>query len=170
MAAGDSFNARLVGTLRTFFNVGRAKFVATALTAPRTLTLPDLTGTLALTFQVPGVVTVTIGDGTNVPAVGTQCWVTVPFAATITKATLLADVSGSAVVNVWKAAYASYPPVVGNKITASAPPTLTAALKATDNVLTGWTLTVSAGDVLLFNLDSVTTCKRLVLVLELARI
>lgn len=113
-------------------------------------------------------ITVTIGDGTNVPAANTQCWLTVPFAGTITKATLLADASGSAVVNVWKDTYANYPPTVADKITASAPPTLSAAAKSQDSTLTGWTTSVAAGDTLLFNLDSVTTCKRLVLNLELA--
>lgn len=112
-------------------------------------------------------VSVTIGDGTNVPTVNTQCWVRVPFAGTITKATMLADVSGSAVIDVWKDTYANYPPVVGDKITASAPPTISAATKSEDSTLTGWTTSITAGDVLLFNLNSVTTCKRLVLTLDI---
>lgn len=112
-------------------------------------------------------VTVTIGDGSNVPAVNTQCWVRVPFGATITKASIAADASGSAVVNVWKDSHANFPPTVADKITASAPPTLSSAQKNEDSTLTGWTTSVSAGDWLLFNLDSVTACKRITVTLEL---
>ena len=54
----------------------------------------------------------------------------VPFACTISQVTLLADQSGSIVIDIWKAAYASFPPVVGGTITASALPTISAALKA----------------------------------------
>lgn len=112
-------------------------------------------------------ITVTIGDGVNVPAVDTKCDVVVPFAATVSKATLLADASGSAVVNIWKDTYANYPPTVADKITASAPPTLSGAAKSQDSTLTGWTTGITAGDTLRFNLDSVATCKRLTLCLEL---
>lgn len=93
----------------------------------------------------------------------------IPFAATITAATLLADQSGSIVVNIWKNTYANYPPVVGNKITASAPPTISSATKAQDTTLTGWTTSISAGDTLRFNVDSVTTITRVVLSLKITK-
>jgi hypothetical protein len=93
----------------------------------------------------------------------------VPFNCTITAARLFADQSGSIVVNIWKDTYANYPPVVGDKITASAPPTITAALTSQDTTLTGWTTTCTAGDVLRFNVDSVTSITRVTLALRVTR-
>ncbi len=85
----------------------------------------------------------------------------VPRACTITAATLLsADsnvLTGSIVVDVWKRAYSTYPPTVADTITAAAKPTISSAIKSQDTTLTGWTTSISAGDVLAFHVDSVTT-------------
>lgn len=89
------------------------------------------------------------------------------FAATVLRWTLLADASGSAVVDVWKTAYAGFPPTAANKITASAPPTLTAAQSAQSSTLTGWTTAIAAGDTLRFNVNSASTVKRVTLALDL---
>lgn len=94
----------------------------------------------------------------------------IPFACTIVQATLLADQSGSIVVNVWKKAYASFPPTVADKITASAPPTITTATKSQDATLTGWTTSIAAGDILRFNVDSITTIQRATLSLKVKRL
>ncbi len=82
---------------------------------------------------------------------------------------MLADQSGSIVVDIWKDAYANYPPVVGDSITASAKPTITTAVKSQDSTLTGWTTSVSAGDTLRFNVDSITTCQRVTLSLRVTK-
>lgn len=92
-----------------------------------------------------------------------------PFGCTITAATLLADQSGSIVVDVWKDTYANAPPTVADTITAAAKPTLSAAAKSQDSTLTGWTTSISSGDVLRFNVDSVTTCTRVTLILSVTR-
>jgi hypothetical protein len=94
----------------------------------------------------------------------------IPFACTILQATLLADQSGSIVVNVWKDTFANYPPTVGDKITASAPPTITTSTKSQDSTLTGWTTAIAAGDTLRFNVDSVTTIQRVTLSLKARRL
>lgn len=109
--------------------------------------------------------TITIGasfDGQgSALVVGSKCYVRVPVACTITEATALADQSGSVVVDVWKDTYANYPPTDADSITASAPITISSAIKSTDTTLTGWTKTVTAGDVLAFNIDSCSTITRL---------
>lgn len=93
----------------------------------------------------------------------------VPFNCTITAARLLADQSGSLVIDVWKCSYADYNPgthpVDGDSIVASAPPTLSSAYKSQDTSLTGWTTSLSKGDLLKINVDSVAsiTWARLVL-------
>jgi hypothetical protein len=93
----------------------------------------------------------------------------IPFACTISTWTLLADQSGSLVVNIWKDTYANYPPTVADKITASAPPTISSSTKGQSSTLTGWTTTISAGDTLRFNVDSVTTIQRVTLALTVTK-
>lgn len=93
----------------------------------------------------------------------------VPFACTITGVALLADQSGSIVVDIWKDTYANYPPTVADTITASAKPTLSSATKYTDTTLTGWTTALAAGDILRFNLDSISTITRLAIILKVRR-
>jgi len=111
---------------------------------------------------------VTFDGGTSPPTVGTKRYWRSPWAGTITKFTLIADVSGSAVIDVWKDTYANYPPTVADTITASAKPTLTAATRAEDSTLTGWTTSVAAGDVFGFNVDSASTCNVLTLIIEMS--
>jgi hypothetical protein len=82
---------------------------------------------------------------------------------------MLADQSGSIVVDVWKVAYASFPPTVTNTITASALPTITSAQKSQNLTLTGWTTSVSAGDTIAFNVNSATTITRLNMLLAVTK-
>lgn len=93
----------------------------------------------------------------------------IPFACTITGVTLLADQSGSCVVDIWKDTFANYPPTVADTITAAAKPTISTAIKYTDATLIGWTTAVAANDTLRFNLDSVATIRRLTIILKVKR-
>lgn len=94
------------------------------------------------------------GDAVNTTSVvaGTVCYVRVPYSGTISEWTLIANVSCTCVVDVWKAAGAL--PTNGNTITASAKPSLSAATVGGSSTLTGWTTTVTTGDVLAFELES----------------
>lgn len=82
------------------------------------------------------------------------CWVRVPWAATIVEATIIGDVSGSAVVDIKKRAFGGG---AASSICAAAKPTLSSAQESTDTTLTGWTTSLSAGDILYFHPDSATT-------------
>jgi cytoskeletal protein CcmA (bactofilin family) len=97
---------------------------------------------------------------------GIKADIRVPWACTITKQSVIADVSGSIVLDIWKDTYANYPPVVGDTITASAKPTLSSATKTEDSTLTGWTTSIAAGDTLRINVDSASTLTRVTLTLE----
>jgi len=127
------------------------------------------TGTLAAARLPPriGAVGIIIDGGGSVITPGVKGFVEVPFAGLITAATLLstdaAVTSGSIVIDVWKAPYASYPPTVANTITASAKPTLASATKSRDTTLTGWTTAIAAGDILGFSVSSVTALTRVAL-------
>lgn len=77
----------------------------------------------------------------------------VPCNLTVTQATLLADESGSIVVDIYKCTYSAFDaggthPVSGDKVTSSTPPTITSATKAQDATLSGWTTSWSKGDII----------------------
>jgi hypothetical protein len=118
--------------------------------------------------QVSGL-NVVIDGGGEVITTGVKFDLEIPFACTITAVRLLADQVGSIVVDVWKDTYANFPPTDADSITASAPPTLSSAAKSEDTTLTGWTTSLSAGDILRVNVDSATTLTRVTLSLTLER-
>ncbi len=109
--------------------------------------------------------TLTAIVGATLATVGEIVYVEVPFAMTITAARIVADASGSAVVDVWKDTYSNFPPTVADTITASAKPTLSSAQKSQDTTLTGWTTSVSAGDWIAFKLESMSTATKVVVTL-----
>lgn len=76
-----------------------------------------------------------------------------PVAGTILGWQVIADVDCTCVIDIWKANAAR--PTNANTITASAKPGLSAAGVAASTTLTGWTTTVSAGDYIAFELESV---------------
>jgi hypothetical protein len=110
-----------------------------------------------------------IDDGGSAITTGVKFDLEIPFAGTIASWTLLADVSGSIVVDLWKDTYANYPPTDADSITASAPPTLSAATKSEDATLTGWTRALNKGDILRWNVDSATTVTRATVQLSVLR-
>ena len=110
-----------------------------------------------------------IDGGGAAIATGVKGDLKVDFACTIVGAWLLADQSGSMVVDIWKDTYANFPPTDADSITASAPLTISAATKAEDTSLTGWTTSLSAGDILRFNVDSCSSITRATLVLRVKR-
>lgn len=128
-----------------------------------------LSGTVLVATASNSVVGITIDGGGSAITTGTKGFITVPYPCTITQVTMLADQSGSAVVDIWKDTYANYPPTVADTITAAAKPTISTAIKSQDSTLTGWTASVAAGDVIGFNVDSASVITRLTLVLRVSR-
>jgi hypothetical protein len=128
------------------------------------------TGTysLATTDDIPknrsfGVV---FDGGGAVLTTGLQADVVVPYSMTISSWTLIADQVGSIVIDIWKDNYDNYPAVVGDSITGSAKPTLSSVIKNQNSTLTGWTTTVNSGDIIRFNVDSVSTITKATLVIQ----
>lgn len=72
----------------------------------------------------------------------------IPFACTITGWTLVASGVGSLEVDIRRTSFDDFPPVEGDSITGSAPPTLDSEDKAKSDVLTGWSEDLNAGDIL----------------------
>jgi hypothetical protein len=100
-------------------------------------------------------IAVGFGDAAgDVISTGIKTFIEVPFAATVIGWTLLADVVGSMVIDVWKDSYANYPPTVADTIAGTEKPTLSAAQKNQDLTLTTWTTPLNLGDILGFKVDS----------------
>lgn len=123
-------------------------------------------GTPATPVTRFGSISMMIDGGGSVVTTGLKGYLEIPFACTLKAVTLLADVSGSIVIDIWKDIYGSFPPVAGDTICASAKPTISSAIKSQDVTLTGWITSITAGDVLGFNVDSVTNIKKVTLTLK----
>lgn len=95
-------------------------------------------------------------NGGSVLATGVQgTGFTASTNATITKWCIQTDNAGSINIDVWKL-NGSIPTIV-NTIVASANPSLSSSKYACSSTLTGWTTSVSAGDVFVFVINSVTS-------------
>jgi hypothetical protein len=81
--------------------------------------------------------------------------------------TLLADQSGSIVVDVQTCAYSGFPTT--SSIAASDLPTLSSAQKSQDSTLTGWSTSLTAGNIIAFKVNSATTVTRVTISLEVVR-
>jgi len=96
------------------------------------------------------------GAGTEITT-GVKAYIEVPFDCYIEEQSLGADQDGDIVVDIWLDDYASYPPTVGDTITASAKPTISSGDSDQDSTLTGWTRQLTKGQWLGINVDSCTT-------------
>jgi hypothetical protein len=110
------------------------------------------------------------GDASgDIIATGVKTYLRVPYACTIAAWTILSDVAGSIVIDVWKSSYAAAPPTVANTIAGTEKPTLAAQQKNQDLVLTSWTPGLNAGDILAFKVDSCSGLHQATLVLDTLR-
>lgn len=108
------------------------------------------------------------GGGSALTTSADEVVVYMPASGTISRVTVLGlGGPGSCVIDIWKDVFANYPPTVADTITASAKPTISAANAVTSTTLTGWTTTVTAGDCLLFHIDSVSGFTGLSIFLEI---
>jgi len=116
------------------------------------------------TFNVRAVID---GSGSAITT-GVKGDIEFPFNATITAVRLLADQSGSIAIDLWKDTYANYPPTIADTIVSATPPTITTATKAQDSTLSGWTKTITAGDIIRYNVNSCTAITRCTLMITVA--
>jgi hypothetical protein len=125
-------------------------------------------GVVSFQSQVASIVYVVDGGGA-IYSTGLKGFLQIPFNCTITAVSLLADQTGSTVIDIWKDTYANFPPTGADSITGAAKPTITDSNKSVNSTLTGWTTTITAGDVLAFNVDSVTSITRVTITLSVNR-
>jgi len=160
-----------------------ASYSTTALThsttasshATTALTYSTLAGNYATTCgNLAGILTdaaiqFIIDGGGDTITTGIKGDLEVPFNCTIGTSTLLANTTGSIVIDIWKDALANFPPTDADSITASAAPSISTALTSQDSTLTGWTTSLESGSTLRYNVDSVTDIDRVTLSLQVTR-
>lgn len=134
--------------------VGHADSTASLILEPQALTWREL----ILEFGSPGAGALTSG---------VKKYIQLPFASLVTGWSLFAEQAGSIVIDVWSDTYANFPPTVADTIAGSEKPTLVAVQKNQDLNLSTWTNLIPAGNVLGFNIDSITTVNYVSLTLEL---
>lgn len=133
-----------------------------------------LVASLGLTANLPSSIEYVIdGAGGNILP---QVWgyMTIPFDGNLNAAVMLANATGTVVMDVYKCTLAQFDPPTtpnaGNSISGGSPPTITASTKATINV-SGWTRNFAEGDILAFVVTSATPgVTRVTLSLDLVRV
>ncbi|HBL23904.1 MAG TPA: hypothetical protein DDZ40_07270 [Deltaproteobacteria bacterium] len=100
------------------------------------------------------------GAGQSI-SIGVKQYLIMPFACTITGWHLVGSPQGTVVLDVWKKAGAV--PTVADSITGTEKPSLSSAEMNSDTNLSTWAMSVSAGDVIAFNVDSCARCQKLTL-------
>lgn len=140
-------------------------------------TLDGATGNLSLsgtltTTRVIGETTIfpIVIDGAGAAiATGVKLDLPWPYNAKITGWEIMADQSGSIVVDLWKDTYANYPPTVADTFVGANKPTLATAQKNTWTASTGAEWTVNQGDIVRVNVDSATTVTRVLIALKVTK-
>lgn len=106
------------------------------------------------------------GGGATITT-GSKGVLVVPFKCTVVGWTILSKTTGSIVVDINKSDYAGFDTL--SSIAGTEKPTLSAAKKNQDNDLDTWTADLEKGDILEFEVDSVTTVDRVTVVLNVER-
>jgi hypothetical protein len=115
----------------------------------------------------------TVGDGVNVITTGFKGAIPVPFSGTITEWTIVSTdanppTSGSIQIDILKSTFANYPTMT-SMVGTGTKPNITASNKG-QGTPTGWaSTTINAGDVIGFNVVSVTGLKRITIVLKVVK-
>ena len=148
----------------------------TSVTSDYTITLPAAGGSANEVLQFDGsqnasfvsntrTLNFVIDGGGSAITTGIKGHIVLDGDYTVTGWTIIADQSGSIVVDVNRATYTNFPTTAS--IAGSELPTLSSAQKNEDLTLSTWTTTLSARDVLEFEVDSATTVTRVTVALRL---
>lgn len=124
------------------------------------------TGDTLVTGHVESLV-IGIHGGGVVISTGSKSVFSMPYAAKVVGWKIVADVSGSIVVDFKTSTYAGFPTTAS--IAGTEKPTLSAAQKNEDTTITTWS-DFAAGDMVEINVDSASTVTRVFITLSLQRL
>jgi len=110
---------------------------------------------------------ITIDGQGGVITTGDKGYVAIPYPCTIVSWILVSGLTGSIVIDVWKAASAI--PTSNDSIAGSEKPTLSTQRVNSDNNLSTWTVSVAANDIVGFNVESATTVTNVALTITVTR-
>jgi hypothetical protein len=114
---------------------------------------------LDLSTKLRGSFGITVDGAGSVLTTGEKGYLIIPYDGVITGWNMISDQTGSCVIDVWKTSGGTIPTVT-DTITGTEKPTLSSQQINSDLTLTSWTTSVSIGDVIAFNIDSVSTITR----------
>jgi|TARA_B100002019_G_scaffold59646_1_gene51167 hypothetical protein len=120
---------------------------------------------LAAVADLTRTVNYVIDSGSLPMQVGDKGKLTIDVTGVIENIRVLADQTGDIVLDIGKASFADYPNF--NSITAAQRVQLSNSNKYFDDVLNNWTTTITAGDILRFDVISVNNIRRLLISLKL---
>ena len=120
---------------------------------------------LAAVADLTRTVNYVIDSGSLPMQVGDKGKLTIDVTGVIENIRVLADQTGDIVLDIGKASFADYPNF--NSITAAQRVQLSNSNKYFDDVLNNWTTTITAGDILRFDVISVNQIRRLLISLKL---
>ena len=109
----------------------------------------------------------TVDAGEVAIVTGPKGYVAVPYDCAIEKWYLVADKSGSIVIDVWKRNGAI--PTVAHTITGSQKPTLSSQQINSSTNVNSWITSVTTGDIIGFNVDSVEAISRVTLTIKVTK-
>jgi hypothetical protein len=112
---------------------------------------------------------ITIDGAGSVITPGVKQYLRVPYNCTITSAEIVADITGSIIIDIYKSTYANFPPTSSIIVGSENRPTLNNALTYKNTTLTGWNTTLSAGEYIGFYVDTVNSVKKITLTLVTRR-
>lgn len=120
----------------------------------------------AATLFTTGTITFVIDGGGSAITTGSKGYLEIPFGCTVNDWVIVADQSGSIVVDVKAANYSTFPTTAS--IAGTEKPTLSSVQKNQDTSLSSWS-TITAGDILEFVVDSAATVQRVTVALQVTR-
>ena len=85
--------------------------------------------------------------------------ITVPYNATLNNVTMIADVSGVCIIDIFKSNFSTYP--TSSSICSTSLPAISGAIKSVDASLAGWDTNIQSGDILSFQVLSASNITKL---------
>lgn len=149
-----------------FSNIAQDDLSDTVITSPSSGHLLGYDGSNWTNKTITRSIGVSIDGGGSAITSGGTYYGQIPYNCVITGWTLVADQSGSIVIDVRKDSFNNFPPQADDTITGSEKPTLSSQQKNSDNNLTTWNTTINEGDWIAFVVESASTIEYATLAIQ----